>query len=92
MPTKRCLCDHHLMLMKVKIGGRYKTRRKESSWQVRSKGLRMKEGKVRFWARLRHQMNKAGISLGKMLKEHGREFKGVSWSRLKLHMCGRQKY
>ena len=43
--------DHHLVLMKVKISGRHKMKRRESSCQLRRKRPRRKEGKVRFRAR-----------------------------------------
>ena len=50
--------DHHLVLMKVNIGGRSKTMRREISWQQRSERLRTKAGKMRFWAKLGHLMYK----------------------------------
>ena len=70
--------DHHLVLMKVKIGGRRKMKRRESSCQLRSKRLRRKEGKVRFRARLGHQMYKAKHTTGEDVERAWEEFKGCA--------------
>ena len=57
--------DHHLVLMKVMIGGRRKMKRRENSSWLRSERQRTKKGKVQFLARLGHQMYKAKHITGK---------------------------
>ena len=77
--------DHHLVLMKVKIGGRHKMKRKESSCRLRSERLRTKEGKVRFLARLGHQMYKVKhLTAWENVERALGEFKGCSWRQLKF--------
>ena len=68
--------DHHLVLMKVNLLSRSKTKRKEVRWQLRSERLKTKEHKRRFQARLGHQIHKARHLSGVDIKRAWREFKG----------------
>ena len=82
--------DHHLVLMKVKIGGRRKMKRRESSCRLRSERVRTKEGKAWFLARLRHQMYKAKLLIGENVERAWGEFTGCVMETAEA-VCGRIK-
>ena len=80
--------DHHLVLMKGKISGRSKMKRRRSSCRLKIERLRRKEGKVRILDRLGQQMYKAKHLTGENVERAWGEFKGCAMEKAEA-VCGR---